>query len=566
MGLRIIYGKPGSGKSNYCYSEISKLIEKEKKIYIITPEQFSFTAEQKLMKAISTRAVMNAEVITLSRMAYRVLNEVGGNNKTNLSKCGKAMLIYSILNNHKNDLKFLGKTDENIDLSMRAITEFKQHNVDVDTLKQEIEKTDDTYLKTKLADMTLIYEEFQNKIIDHYIEETDLLDMLATNLEQTDIVKDSVIFIDEFAGFTAQEYKVIKELINQAKQVNITICIDNLETETNPDKDIFYSNKITLKKLLNLVEENNLKLEKPVELSQTYRFKTEELEHLSQNIYNIKSTKYEKDVENIELFLAKNEYSEIEQVAKKISKLVREDKLRYKDISIITKNIENYSSLVRAIFNQYEIPVFIDEKRDLNQNVIIQYILATLEVLNKGFASEAVFSYIKLGFCEIEDDEIFKLENYCNKWGIKLNKWKKDFEYEIDSRKSEVERFNELRKKIIEPLVELQEKIKKEKTAEGITKALYEFLQNSEIEEKIIEKTKKLEEINKLDLVSEYQMSYQIIMDIFDEIVAIFKDDKMSIDQYSKILKIGLKNSRTRKNTRNARPSNIWRCRQIKKP
>ena len=44
-----------------------------------------------------------------------------------------------------------------------------------------------------------------------------------------------------------------------------------------------------------------------------------------------------KNVENIHLFLAKNEYSEIEEVAKTISELVRQEKLRYKDISIITK-------------------------------------------------------------------------------------------------------------------------------------------------------------------------------------------------------------------------------------
>ena len=545
MALRIIYGKPGSGKSSYCFSEIASLIEKEKKIYVITPEQFSFTAEQKLMDTLRTKAVMNAEVVTLSRMAYRVLNEVGGSNKTSLSKCGKAMLIYSILSQYKSDLKFLGKTDENIDLSMRAITEFKKHKVSVDVLKEEATNNEDAYLRTKLADMALIYEKFEEKIVDHYIDETDLLDFLSNNLDKTDIVKDSIIYIDEFAGFTKQEYEVIKELVKQAKQVNITVCVDNLETDTNPDKDIYYSNKITVRKLLNLSEENALKIEEPVNLERTYRFKTEELKHLSENIYNIKSTKYEKNVENIELFLAKNEYSEIEQVAKKIKKAVREEKLRYKDIAIITKNIENYSSLVRAIFNQYDIPVFIDEKRDLNQNIIIQYILAILEVLNKNFANEAVFSYIKLGFCNIENDEIFKLENYCNKWGIKQNKWKKDFIYELDNenKKQEVERLNQLRKEIINPLLKLQEEIKKERTATGITKAIYQFIQTQEIEEKILNKIQELEQRNLLDLVNEYKMSYQIIMDILDEIILIFKDDKMTIDGYSKILKIGLKNS-----------------------
>ena len=129
MGLRIIYGKSGSGKSTYCFSEIAKLIKKEKKIFIITPEQFSFTAEKKLMEAIDTKAVLNAEVITISRMAHRILQEIGGNRQTQLTKCGKSMLIYSILNQYKKDLKFLSKSDENIDLSMTAITEFKKHGV-----------------------------------------------------------------------------------------------------------------------------------------------------------------------------------------------------------------------------------------------------------------------------------------------------------------------------------------------------------------------------------------------------------------------------------------------------
>lgn len=112
--------KRGSGKSEYCFQEIISKLPKEKKIYMITPEQFSFTAESKLMKTAKSHAVIQAEVVTLSRMAYRVLNEVGGNGKTHLTKQGKAMLIYSILNQYKKELKFLGKTDENIDLIMRS--------------------------------------------------------------------------------------------------------------------------------------------------------------------------------------------------------------------------------------------------------------------------------------------------------------------------------------------------------------------------------------------------------------------------------------------------------------
>ena len=140
--------------------------------------------------------------------------------------------------------------------------------------------------------------------------------------------------------------------------------------------------------------------------------------------------------------------------------------MRYKEIAIITKEIDGYASLVRAIFSKYQIPVFIDEKRDVSQNIIIQYVLAILEVISKNFTSEAVFNYLKLGFSNIEEDEIFELENYCNKWGIKQNKWKKDFIYETEK----MDRYNELRQQIIEPLLALKEKINQNKTAIAITK------------------------------------------------------------------------------------------------
>ena len=135
MGLRIVYGKAGVGKSNFIFEEISNKIKnnEKNKIYIITPEQFSFTAEKKLMQ--NKKSVINAEVITFNRMAYRVQNEIGGIINNNLTKCGKAMLIYSILQNEKSEFNLLNKSDENINLAMRTISEFKKNKIEIPDLK-----------------------------------------------------------------------------------------------------------------------------------------------------------------------------------------------------------------------------------------------------------------------------------------------------------------------------------------------------------------------------------------------------------------------------------------------
>ena len=544
MSFRIIYGRAGTGKSEYCYREIAKKIKKENKILIITPEQFSFTAEKKLMNAIDTQAVLNAEVVTLSRMAYRVINEIGGKTETNLSKCGKAMLIYSILNNNKKELKFLGKTDENVDMLDTAITEFKKHGISVEQLSEEIDKQEDIYLKNKLKDLSIVYNGFEEQLSGKYIDETDLLTILADNIENTDMFKNAVIYIDEFAGFTSQEYQIIEKLVKVAKQVTITICTDELHDVKNPDTDIFYSNQVTVNKLLEVAQNCDVKIEE-IKLEDTYRFKNPELKHLEQNLYDNKPKKYNNQVENMQLFLAKNQYSEIEEVAKNILKLVRDEGYRYRDISIITKNIATYSSLARAIFDKYDIPIFIDENRDLNQNIVIQYVLAILEIFIKNWSYEAVFNYIKTGFSNIEEDDIFKLEKYCLKWGIKQNKWKKEFTYGNyeEKDKAEIERLEQIRKDLVNPLMNLKHKIDENKTVRGISKAIYEFLVEQQIFEKVQEKIEELNEIGQVDLANEYESSLQNIIEILDEIVLVFDEDKITIDKYNQILKIGFKNS-----------------------
>jgi len=555
--LRIIYGKAGTGKSSFCFSEISELLKTQENILIITPEQFSFTAEKKLMQVTPNNAVINAEVITLSRMAYRVMQEVGNFNISNLSvnmpenheetarltKAGKAMLVQSIIEKNKEKLRFLGKSTENVDLTIQAITEFKKHKITNELIEEKLETMQDEYLKTKLNDMKLIYESFENHIAGKFLDDTDLLTYLEQNIEKSELVKDAVIYIDEFMGFTKQEYGVLTKLIKLAKQVTVTLCIDTLKPSANPVADIFYSNKQTLSKLLNLLEENDLKLDEPVEMSKSYRFKNNELKALEQNIFSAKPTKYEQNVENMELFLAKNKYSEVENVATKITNLIKNENYRYNEIAVIAKDLAGYSSLIRTIFAKYEIPVFIDEKRDLNQNVIIKYILALLEVLSKNFSYESVINYIKSGFSDLDDEEIFKLENYCTKWGIKYGKWKKDFIYDKQTKPEEIERLNEIRKQVIEPLEDLRKNLKSQKQASKMCEEIYSFLMNQNIENKVMKKQEELEEQGFIDLSKEYKKSYEIIINLLDDIATIFENESMSIDKFIESFKIGLRNS-----------------------
>ena len=359
-----------------------------------------------------------------------------------------------------------------------------------------------------------------------------MLKLLEQNIENSHLFDNCLFYIDEFAGFTKQEYNVIQVLDRIAKDIYVTVCTDDLRVIKSPEADIFYDNKQTVQTLKQIADIKN-----EIHLDGSYRFKNEELKHLEKNIFDLPYKPYNKEVENIKLTIAKNQYEEIENVAREISKLVRKEGYRYRDIGVITKKLEDYSSLCKAIFSEYEIPVFIDEKKDITSDIFVKYVLAILDIFAKNWSYEAVFNYLKSGIVKI--DRLYELENYCIKWNIKGSKW-----YEKPWNFGEEDTFEAEQKEVITPLLEFRKNLSSKNSADKISEELYKF---------IVKNTSENNK-NNISQVAENQMSnkpfteepiinvdsYNAVIDVIDEIADLFKDVKMSFDTYAKLLKTGI--------------------------
>ena len=182
MNFNLVYGKSGSGKSKYIYEDLTNKIDAGNSIYLIVPEQSNLTAEKKLFEYTGRNTLLNVEVLTLSRMATRVMDELSVVKKDRLSKIGRAMLIYDILSKEKNHLKFLGKSDKNIDVVGNMLTEFKKHGVSTQDLIDF--HSDDEYMNLKLKDISLIYQKYQEKLENRFIDEVEnLFDGVRKNID-----------------------------------------------------------------------------------------------------------------------------------------------------------------------------------------------------------------------------------------------------------------------------------------------------------------------------------------------------------------------------------------------
>lgn len=531
--LKIIYGKSGTGKSQKIYEDIKENLLNEK-IFLIVPEQSNLTTEQNLINYLNVKSLINCQVLTLSRMAFRILEEQSKENRKTLTKSGKAMIIYDILKKEEKKLKFLGKSDRNVDIIINMITELKKHNITEEILGNT--EISDEYTRLKIEDIKLIYQKYNDKIKENFIDENDILSIIAEKIKYSKMFENSLIYIDNFNGFTPQEYIVFEELLKASQNISVAVTADNLEVG-DKELDLFYFNKIFAKKLIEIAKKNNKNIKLDF-CEKNLRINNEELNFLEKSLSSNKFKVYDKELKNIKLFLANNPYSEIEYIAEEILKLVKEENYKYNEIAIVTNNLEEYSLDSKVIFDKYNIPVFIDEKKDLNQNILIKYILAILDIYSKNWSYESVFNFLKIGMLDISEYDIFSLENYCKKWGIKYNKWFKEFNYEeINEEQTKLEI---LRKKIVNPIIEFKSKASKNKTAKEITKCLYDFLINNHVDQIL---DNKIKQIGSQEINSEYNTSYKILVQVLDTIVECFGNEKMDFDKYRELLQIGFSQS-----------------------
>ncbi|MBC2579470.1 helicase-exonuclease AddAB subunit AddB [Clostridium sp. DJ247] len=560
MSLRFIFGRAGSGKSHYCLNAIKKRIDEDcsNPLILLVPEQFSFQAEKNLIKVVGEESMLRAKVFSFRRMAYTVCNEVGGITRPHLNDAGRSMLIYKIMDENKDKFKVFGKAAKKngfVSTVSNIITELKRYNVTVETLKSTLDRIENENLKNKIEDVILIFSEFEKKLHNNYIDTEDDLAILSEKIDKCHVFDEAEIWVDEFSNFTPQQYVVLEKLMKKAKKVNVTLCTDCLSGECDTDNtDIFLPVKNTEKKLLEIMEANNIGYDKPIGLKcdPCYRFKdSKELQHLQHYLFAYPYKAYRESIDNLHIFKALNKYEEIEQTARDIVTICRDKEFRFRDIAVVSGDLEGYENLIRAVFAEYDIPYFIDKKRKITDNPIITLIVSAVEILSKNWSYECMFRYLKTGLLDLHREEIDIIENYVLANGIRGKKWIEDkkwnfrINYEfnedeiLEDEQSILDRIDQVRQKIKEPLLNLSIATKGRKNALQMCEELYKFLCEVKIPEKIQSLLDKFKASGELDKANEYTQIWDIVVETLDQIVETIGNENLSMDTFAKILSTG---------------------------
>lgn len=564
MSLQIIYGRAGSGKSSFCYGDIKKSIKAGNKIplILIVPEQFSLQAELNIVEMLGASGLNSAEVLSFKRLAYRVLSEEGGISRRKLTQTGKSMLIYSIMDKIKEDLKVFGASARRkgfVDNVCNIISEMKRYNVTADKLTQvgkEFDANDSSVLRDKLNDISLIYSKYESQLANSYLDLDDDLSLLSEKLDKCSLLDGCQIWIDAFSGFTPQEYDIIEKLMKKANKVSITLCTDCLEDKQNiTGVELFAPTQQTCHKLNKIANTNQIKIENPVPIncSQSPRFISKDIAHIEKKIYSFGKNIYDTYIEGLNIYRASSMYSEVEEVARDIIEQCREKNYKFGEVAVVTGDISSYASIIQAVFSQYQIPFFIDNKRDILGHPLVVLLISAMQIYNSNWSYEVVFRYLKTGLTGINIHDIDILENYVLANGIRGNKWTKEQKWTYGLQpalgiKSSnaydeyvVEKSNGIRDIIIKPLKAFNSKLKGRKKVVQICTALFELLCDLEIPEQLEGLVEFFKEKGQLEQANEYSQIWNMLMDVLNQIVEISGQNYITMEKFIELVEVGIK-------------------------
>ncbi len=569
MGIRFILGRAGSGKTQACLQAIREALQREQStrpLLFIVPEQATFQTEYAMVNMPGISGTLEARVLSFRRLAAAIFAETGGAAREMVSDLGKQIYIYRAMKQSAPDLKLMKVSTTGFSLAgeiLKTIAEFQNYLIRPQDLKAlDIKNSEDANtvdLQGKLADVELIFKQYNAMAENNYFDPDDLLTLAAAEAGGSSLVRDAVIWLDGFATFTPQELLFIETLCIHAKELNVALCLDP-HTEDSSEKALFKTTQDTYQKLIQMAKLKNISIMDPLLLTSEPppRFaKNPALAHIEKNFFCRQRNQKTIIPKGVQLVATADRQAEVEAVAREVIRLAREEQYRWREIGVVVRNLDPYYEYFRTVFHDYTIPVFIDSKRPVKHHPLVEAVRAALQVTVDDWHYESVFNYLKTDLAPIARNEADQLEEYVLAAGIQGSIWhdqeswsyrprylQADFRETKDPAAEYLQRLNKIRVKAVHNLTRLQQEMKMAHTIYERVLALYNFLVSENVPSRIKEWAQASLDLGDLEKEQENQQIWDNFVEMLDQVVALHGQEAVTLREFSHLIGNGLDNMR----------------------
>ena len=553
MSLQFYFGPSGSGKSRKLHMDMLALAEHEpeRNILFLVPDQFTMQTQADLVNASARKGIMNIDVLSFGRLAHRIFEETGLLGRPVLDDTGKSLVLRKVAAGMSGELPMIGPNLHKIGYIHEvksAISEFMQYGITPSQVQElsEFAKGKGA-LSYKLKDLQKLYDAFLIYIREKFITTEETLELLTRAVEQSEIIRESVVVFDGFTGFTPIQNRLIQRLMELTNKVVISITIDMNEDpfQMKGEQELFHLSKKTVSELCRLAREARVARSEDVYLKpkQLPRFlDNPQLSHLESRLFRYPIKSYQGEGAALEIMEHTTPASEARQVCIQIKELVLSGRYSYRDIAIVAGDLETCGDYLEREGRKYDIPMFMDRTRGLLLNPFIEFIRSSLKICLKNYSYESVFHYLRSGLADFTTEEIDRLENYVLALGIKgRKKWSEAFTRRPGAASEEeqtvlLQELNHTRQKLVEQIAPLWQK---QITAGEYIRTLYEFIVGAGVQEKLAGFEKDFQAQGNMEKAKEYAQIYRLVMELLEQMEALLSEEQLSLQEFADILDAG---------------------------
>ncbi|MCD8326306.1 MAG: exodeoxyribonuclease V subunit gamma [Lachnospiraceae bacterium] len=269
-----------------------------------------------------------------------------------------------------------------------------------------------------------------------------------------------------------------------------------------------------------------------------------ELAFFERHLFRYDGAVYPQECRHIHLGYAANPAEESRQTAIWLHRLVRERGLKYRETAVICAGLDAYSHHLQEAFARMDIPCFVDATAGLLSNPLLEYVQGLLELVEKDFSFSAVMRFLRSGLSDLSREETDLLELYLGQAGIRGRRaWAKAFT-RLASR-FDLGKVNELRERLMEELAPLlSAAADRQATVRTQMTALYEFLVQTQTEQKLAAMEEEFNSQGDVVRAREYRQAYSKLMGLFDQMAALMGEEQLAFGETARILRAGFEELR----------------------
>ncbi len=487
--VHFILGQAGTGKTTLLQQQAAQAAKQGKRVLVLVPEQYSFETERAMYEQMGFSYSAQMEVLSFSRLAELIFREYGGLAGRYVDDSARHMLMSITLQELRDSLELYSARlsgSAMLTAMVEMVGEFKNAGIPPEELREQGKTIADPILRGKVEELSLIYTLYQSLLEKSFADQKDDLIRACRLLEGRDFFKGCSLFFDSFKGFMFGEFRMLEQMLSGAQDVTFAFCCNGLY-DSRQGTGVFSPVQETIGRLLRMAAKLSVPVASPVMLDVPKRFETPELAHLSHQLFAPTPQPFEELCEAVQVVRCENPYDQLEYVASAIWRLVRGEGLRFRDVAVIGRSMEELIPPLESIFEKYEIPYFMDRRLDIEGQPLPSLVLTALEaVRGSGLDTDSVIRLSKSPLLGVSSDDAAMLDNYCYTWRIGRGQWGEAFQEHPDGfggslsleEAERLERIEAARQRIAEPLFRLSAKIES-CDGEGFARAVYEYLEET---------------------------------------------------------------------------------------